>query len=131
MNVVEFYIYDDTGEILRTGNAPVNMVDIQAGDGETAAVGSANDLTQYVLDGVLTDKPEMPIIIDKTSIAANGTDLVTITGVPSGALVQVGSLASGEVMDGELYLSFDEVGEYEVTFSLFPYLDYSVKISAT
>ena len=42
------------GEILRTIDCPVDMLDMQAGDGEAVLVGDVSDLTHFVLEGVLT-----------------------------------------------------------------------------
>ncbi|MGD9171155.1 MAG: hypothetical protein PVI97_13990 [Candidatus Thiodiazotropha sp.] len=131
MTIVNFYVYDSDGAITRCGSAPDGMVGLQADEGETAAIGKANDSTQYVLDGIVTDKPEMPVTIDKADVSADGEDIVTISGVPTGALCRVGSLAEVSVDDGSVVLNFDEPGDYVVTLSLFPYLDYRVTISAT
>jgi hypothetical protein len=55
---MNFIIYNNIGEILRTGSCPEEMFLIQAQDGETVIEGVANDFTQYIADGVVTDYTE-------------------------------------------------------------------------
>jgi hypothetical protein len=40
--IVNFIVFDGAGRILRTGYCPDNMVEIQAGPGETAVEGEAD-----------------------------------------------------------------------------------------
>lgn len=56
MNYVVYKI--DTGEILRHGICQETMFLLQAGEGEAVIEGVANDLTQYVCDGVVMDRVE-------------------------------------------------------------------------
>lgn len=45
----KFIVYDNTGQILRTGSCPENMLDIQAhGEGEYILEGEASDETDMV-----------------------------------------------------------------------------------
>ena len=53
MNFFVYNIY--TGEILRMGNCSEDMISLQAQSGETVIEGTANDHTQYIIDGVVTD----------------------------------------------------------------------------
>lgn len=52
---MEFIVFNQEGEILRTGSCPEEMLSVQAQPGEFAIEGSAKDLTQYVVDGVVYD----------------------------------------------------------------------------
>ena len=52
---MNFIIYNSTGTILRTGSCPNSMLSIQAQNGETVIEGVANDQTQYIADGEVTD----------------------------------------------------------------------------
>lgn len=129
--IIDFIVHDADGRILRKGTAPSTMVSIQAGVGEHAIEAVGDDVAQYVSDGVVTDKPPMPITIDKTTVSADGVDVVTIAGVPVGAICKIASMAEAVVNDGTIELSFDSIGDFMVTISAFPYLDYEVMVSAT
>lgn len=56
--MINFFIHDARGVILRTGKAPESMVDLQAQDGEFVLRGAADDSTQYVVDGELATYTE-------------------------------------------------------------------------
>lgn len=55
-----FIIYNTFGEILRAGNAPDDMIAIQAQPGESVMEGTADEATQYVEGGQIVDKPTQP-----------------------------------------------------------------------
>jgi hypothetical protein len=129
--IKNYVVHDQNGMIVRTGSAPEGMISIQAGTGEYAIEAAGDDLTQYVVGGAVTDKPAMPVSIDKTTVSADGIDLATISGIPVGALCRVASIAEAVVNDGTIELTFDNPGDYEITIIAFPYLDYTVTINAT
>ncbi|MEC8254684.1 MAG: phage tail assembly chaperone [SAR324 cluster bacterium] len=54
-----FVVYNDQGEILRTGACQDDDLSVQAGEGESVLEGEADDLTQMVVDGSVVDKPEL------------------------------------------------------------------------
>lgn len=54
-----FVVYNDQGEILRTGACQDEDLSVQAGEGESVLEGNADDLTQMVVDGAVVDKPEL------------------------------------------------------------------------
>jgi hypothetical protein len=58
---VNYFVYTTaTGEITRYGAAPAPLSD-QEGPGETAVEGTLTDINkQYVLNGVVIDKPTVP-----------------------------------------------------------------------
>jgi hypothetical protein len=66
--VKNFVIYNSEGTILRTGSCPDSMFDMQCGDNESILEGAANDETQYVVDGVIVDKPD-PTPAEQTAVA--------------------------------------------------------------
>lgn len=51
-----------SGEILRTGSCPEEMLSIQAQEGETVIEGEANDQTQYIVDGIVTGYTEAELV---------------------------------------------------------------------
>lgn len=54
-----FVVYNDQGEILRTGACQDDDLSVQAGEGESVLEGEADDLTQMVVDGAVVDKPDL------------------------------------------------------------------------
>lgn len=106
-----YIIYNSVGEILRAVTCPVNMIDIQLSTDESYIEGTCNDVTQYVLNNVLTDKPSMDTIL---------TDNI-ITGLPVPSTVSVdGQVFS--VSDGVLEFTIDQVGTYEIICEAVNYL---------
>lgn len=112
-----FIIHDTLGQILRTGSCPDSMVADQLQPGETAIEGAANDLTQYIAGGIVTNKPAIGAVIDKTTVTANGIDFCTISGLPNPSHISViggGASIAADVIDGAIELTFDTPGAYRV-----------------
>lgn len=99
---MNFVIYDtNTGEILRTGTCPdkvvkimrdendeqhevviqESMLPIQAHEGETAIEGVANDHTQYVLDGKITDYTPEQLLAKRAVPYGYTWDIATMSAV--------------------------------------------------
>ena len=56
-----FSVYDTiSGKILRTGSASTIVANLQAGEGERVLLCWADSERQYIIDGVLVDKPDRP-----------------------------------------------------------------------
>ena len=127
MNVIT--IYNQTGEIQRTTVCPEALNDAQLLSGESYIVGDYNDTSHYVNGVTVTEKPQMSLSVSSTSVKADATDLVTITNIPVGAKVVVDGNVI-QVDDGIVELTFDHVGEYSLTFSLFPYKPEEVIVNA-
>lgn len=70
-----------SGEILRTGTCPPEMAAIQASDGETVIEGTANDITQYIVDGVVTDYTEEQLLAKSSTPYGYVWDNPTMTAV--------------------------------------------------
>lgn len=126
--------YDTTtGQILAVG---------MCGDGDEAyqytAAGSAILIdaygdrdTEYVLAGVLTDRPSVTTSLDTTHIQADGFDAATIIGVPAGWSYKISNGASGTTDGTDVVLTALEAGSYTITFSLWPYQDIEYTIYAS
>ncbi len=54
----DYVVYDESGLIVRTGTCQDRDFQAQARDGQFVIEGHADDLTQMVVDGKVTDKPE-------------------------------------------------------------------------
>lgn len=109
----------ESGEILRTGTAPAELVDLQAQNGEAVFVGYANDTLQYIdiLTAAVMSKPQMSPVVDAS----------TISGLPSNCIVIVeGQQVS--VTGSEITLEFDVPGTYSVLLRAPCYLDAIVEV---
>jgi hypothetical protein len=117
-------MYDiSTGEIHTTGVTSRAVAPTAAG--LTTVIGEVDAQRQYIVSGVVTDKPSMGISVNKTTAAEN--ELVTMTNLPVGTRVDVdGTMVT--VNDGVLDLTFDTLGVYKIQVKLFPYLDYEVMV---
>lgn len=58
--MADFIVYDDNGNILRTGSCPSDMVQLQ---GDNVIEGKADDSIHIIVDGKVVDKP----IVAKTT----------------------------------------------------------------
>lgn len=58
---MNYYIYDESGEIVKWGIAPLDEITLQANDGQTACEGLAHPATHYVENGVLTAYSELQV----------------------------------------------------------------------
>jgi hypothetical protein len=126
-----FVVFDSTGRVLRSGTCPSNDLFLQAGTGEFVLEGRANDLLDYVVDGVVRPRPVMPVMFDNSTVPA--TSEVTFTGIPDGAKVRVSGPANDAftVPDGELVMTFDVPGTYRVSIEKFPFRDFEATCDAT
>ena len=89
----------------------------------------SNDMSQYVNDGAIVDKPLLSVIVDKPTITADGSDVVTITGIPEGATVRWNDMEM--IADGnDIEFMTDIVGEHKLRITLWPYKDAEVTIHA-
>lgn len=89
--------------------------------------GSFSGNTHYIHDDGETEpepvpRPENPVVADKSSVTADGVEVLTLSNIPSGSVVRVhGPVASDTpVDDGTLELSTDTPGAYTVTVDSFP-----------
>ena len=86
--VLPFVVCDSAGRILRSGSCPAEMVLLQAGEGERFFAGNADGSTQYILGLDLAPaavaRPVSPVTIDKTTVAADGTDAVVVSSIGVG-----------------------------------------------
>jgi len=129
-----FIVYNAAGTILRTGNCQDETLAYQAYSGETVMEGTANDATQYIVAGVVTDKPVLGSAIDKTDMLANGVEVATISGLPNPTQALIlggGSNQNVTVIDGTLELTFDLAGIYKVILTAINKLPQEYLINAT
>lgn len=122
-----------TGEFLWVGSVPSFMFDIQTNNEVIALPGIYDSKTQYVnlTSEEVENRPPLPIVVNKTSILANGLDEWIVTGIPEGALVTDPTGVTSTVNDGEIVFSVDIPDTYVFIIKAFPYLDTEISIEAT
>lgn len=130
-----YVIYETTsGKIIRTGQCPEQWVNDQALNNETALTGKANDLTDYVFNGAVTPRPAQLTTLNKTTLNADGTDAITISSAPIGAVFTAINQATGEtvtgIIDGTDSFSTAILGSYAIKIVLFPFLDFQAVVNA-
>jgi hypothetical protein len=80
---------------------------------------SDRELTDFVYDPVTDSygeqqRPEIPAVIDKTAIAADGVDVATISGLPNLSTITVAGIGKYSVTDGTFELTTQTPGIYQV-----------------
>ena len=123
-----------TGEIKFTGVC--SDPSLQQGDWSplnATIEGSANGRTQYVdIDdnNIVKDKVPMPLAVSKTTLTADGIDMVTISNIPIGTLY-VNDSVEFIIDDGILEFTTDIPRNYSLNFSGAKYLPEEVILVAT
>jgi len=95
--------------------------------------GNLSDLEHYVDLNTMTvvPRPDNLSTLDKTTVAADGTDLATISGIPAGSVVRITGQPEQTITDGVLELTFDTPGTYKIRIQSFPEKDTEFTIVAT
>ena len=101
-------------------------------DGHSVLLGEADGNIHYVdlLSSSRADKASLSLVADKSSIAADGVDVATITGIPAGVSVSLNGAEPVEVTDGEVVFTSLDEGEHSLVFTGIPYLPTEVTIAA-
>ena len=124
-------IYNSEGRILRSVSAPPDMLQIQIQEGELGVEGITNLETDYVLSGVITQRPTQATLLDKTTLTANGIDVIHITGAPDGIFtatnVVTGEMVSGSISGSDTF-STTVKGTIKIKIEAFPYLDFEATV---
>jgi hypothetical protein len=131
-----FYKYDAvSGEILSTGVCQNTTLFLQAAGepGKMVMGGAANPKTQYMQLGRLVPRPELNVAINKEEILSDGSDELSIKGLPKGTVCTVISPHGHDditIDDDSLEFATEEPGKYEFRFKKFPYIEKKVIFNA-
>lgn len=133
-----FFAYDlATGRLLHwiSGDGVTNDW-VPAGQAVIEAPGARpDDVGAYrVVGGALQAKAALPATLDKSTIAANGVDTATITGIPATArlrITDVNGTTTREADGTALEITADAAGDIAVAVSLFPYQAHTFTVTAT
>lgn len=118
--VVGFVVCLPSGEILRAGTCAADSVSGQAEPGEQAYEGWGGDLTHWVDQGVVVDRPQMPLVVSGVVLAVG--EVWQVSGVPDGARL-IHPAGEAVVSGGAFEWSAVLPGEYLFELQVFPYLD--------
>lgn len=142
--MAEYIVFNTTtGEITRTGRVPDDMINLQAGAGETAITGVANDLTDYIANPGTTNDVTAKALLstvatwDQTTITADGVDEAILSTLPAAGSFEIAvpenaaPIPGGAVSPPSLTFKATEPGTYVVTVKVSPYLDAVQSIIAT
>lgn len=116
---------------------PANAAPLPGGCSLLESERLPNDSDSYITGSpaAVTDRPTPSCTIDKTSIAANGADTATLSGIPVGASVRVtdgNGTTDYTVNDGVLEITADAPGTITATVTAaFPYKPLTVTVNAT
>lgn len=83
----------------------------------------------FVIEGMLAERPDMGVTIDRHEIAADDRDTCTITGLPAPCTIVIEGMEH-TVEDGRLDFTADQPGTYAVTLRAWPFKDHELIITA-
>jgi len=129
-----FVIHNAAGRIVQTGSVIETMLELQADPDKDRFMleGTADLAMDWVVNGRIVRRPEMPCVLSGSSAPADGSTVITLSRVPAGAKVRIiGPSSVSGVSDGtDIALTFALVGRYSVLLELFPYIDFREVINA-
>ena len=125
-------VYNQQGRIDSVYSGPEFEAYLQARGGlEVVPIADGlDDVTAYISGGAVQPKQPMPLNTTSTSLIADGTDEVIISGIPSDVQVEWPDGQIDTVTDGEVSFAVDLVGTYTLKFTATRYLDQEVTIEA-
>lgn len=87
---------------------------------------------QYVVDGKIVDRPTFELTQNKTSILANGADVLQLSGYPEGATLSIfGPIENVWVAESPSQeITVNIPGDYQVGANKFPYQARQVEFNA-
>lgn len=126
-----FAVWDDQGRVVGKTYGPTGMAHLLH-PGKRILVGRGLDAeTQWIDPNTMEikERPPMNLTVDKTVIRADGVDAATITGIPEGAIVRLGSIAQ-TISGGALRFASPLPGAFVLLFASFPCQDAEIIIHA-
>lgn len=132
IEVTEYEI--STGRILLVRGFPdQETLNLNLVDGHNFIEGYFNGGEMYFVDDQPVSRPTFTPIATKTLIEANGTDVLTITDLPTGEceIHLWGPASDSWAQDGDIKLTVNMPGAYTIRISQWPYQDAEVTFNAT
>jgi len=131
------YIYEGNGKIIReisTSTEEMLLANIETGDDYVISEEPFKVDDTYVLNGVLTPRPSFSLSLSKSTMTADNTDYINLTGVPSGATVTLSRVGASKTVTADgttIQIKTPLPGKYTVTVEKFPYRNGVVNFVAT
>lgn len=87
----------------------------------------------YVVDGEIIPRPVFSLLADKTTIAADGVEVLLVSGYPPNSTISIVGPISEEWVEQEqdVGITVNIPGEYVVSAAKFPYLSQKVIFNAS
>lgn len=120
MNVFTIFYELSTGRIIKYGDIQANLLDENTPPGASPLFGESwcDPTTQYISDGALVLRPEMPLTGIPTVLDIG--ESMTISGVPTGTTCfYIDGVQT--IDDGDIEWASTEPGNYRFTLMKFPY----------
>ena len=129
-----YTIYDPgTGKVLQSGTTSVisdaSLLIPHPGMAVLRVTSVPN--SDHIVGGAVVPLDPLPVTVDKVAIAADGTEELTISGIPDPTAVRTSDGAAYVVSDGEFIFTADQEGEYWIVLESPFYLKYKVEFNAT
>lgn len=123
--------YDNSGKIIQSG--VVSDVDINDMPYPRIPEYTEDFSTNYVYNGIITNKPTNTTTIDKVTCLSDGVDFITLSSIPDNATITISGqgVNINQSIGNSDTITFDLAGEYSLRIESFPSLDYEVIINAT
>jgi hypothetical protein len=123
-----------SGRVIETGLCGDNELLLQARADVWVIEGQADCRLDYIDQGEILRRPTQGTAIDRVELTADGVDTVTLSGVPSNAVLTITHTATGETVSGVMSdpdtFVTTLMGPFKLTVTCWPYLDYEVNINA-
>lgn len=89
--------------------------------------------TAYYLENEFVERPTFTLIADKTTIAPDGSDVITITGVPTGDfdVLLSGAVSDSWTQSGDIEITVNLPGDYRLRVAQWPYQDAEIRFNAS
>lgn len=133
-----FAIHDEEGRITQSNKVfdPAGYDDLLREHGHQFAAVEANSILSpddwFVKAGSLAERPAMKVALRKSVVKAG--DVVRFSNIPTGSralIIGAGTVLANEVVIGHtLEFPMPVPCSYTVTFSRFPYRDFTVQVEA-
>jgi hypothetical protein len=106
---------------------------MQKQEGEFILFGDANILTDYIDQGEVVARSTQLTSLNKEILTADGSDSITLTGVPTGTFTAINTSTKETVsgpISGTDTFSTTVPGIYQIKIESWPYLDFTATIEA-
>lgn len=130
---MRYCVFDSLGEIkyFLGGDEPVPSEVSPGCDWVVCADDVAQD-THWVdvVGSAIMEKTELSLTFDKSSVAADGADVATISGVPAGVSVSFNGAEPAAVTGDQVQFGTFDAGDHSLVFTSIKHLPLEVTIAA-